>query len=213
MRGRWFLLLLSATLAILPWGAPARAAGTSGGGTFVATLTLEAYPCLFPSCAGTLVGVFTGAMTGVDPASCPTPPTPPALPCHGFAVTWPDPTAAPTTSNLSGSFQYNESCPVAETGSAGGTYTITGGYVDDNGVIAHDGQITGGFSYVRRGLAFTMTLSVTTVSGNGHVLGSEQTAFGAGSGVFVPEDPSETCLTTVGQNVGALVIGSGAVPE
>jgi hypothetical protein len=215
-RRRRLLLLLPITMGTLPAvgsTVPTAAEGTSGGGGFALTLSLEAYPCLFVSCGGTMIGLFTGSMSGADPATCPTSPTLPAPPCRGYTIMWPDPTVPLPASNMSGSFLYNESCPIAETAMAGGSYTITGGYVDDNGTIAHDGSITGSFGYSRRGLPFTLTLTVTTVSGNGHTLGTQQFDFGVGAGAFVADDATDTCFTTIGENVTAYAVGSAVVPE
>lgn len=213
MRARRGFALLVTTLPVataIAASTPATADGTSGGGSFTATLTLSGFPCAGPSCAGTLTGIFTGSMSGVDSSTCATPPTPPALPCHAYTVMWPDPTA-PSTANLSGSFQYDEACPLAQTAEAGGSYTITGGYVDDDGTIAHDGTITGTFGYSRNGIEFTIDLEVAAVSGNGHVLGTQQFPLGAGAGAFVPEDVA-TCFG-VHTNVSASVTGVGVIPE
>jgi hypothetical protein len=218
MRERRFRsLLFMAGTSLLVAASPhavavAAAAGTSGAGAFVATLTLSAFPCAGAFCAGTLTGSFSGSMSGVDPASCPIPPPVPTPPsCHYYTVIWPDPTAPPPTANLSGSFTYLESCPIGQSGDAGGTYTVTGGYVDDNGSIAHDGTMTGGLSYSREGLVFTMTLSVTSVSGDGHILGTQQVPIGSGAGAFAPEVVA-TC-TTISGNVTAKVVGASVVPE
>ncbi|HZS16048.1 MAG TPA: hypothetical protein VFC09_15760 [Candidatus Dormibacteraeota bacterium] len=183
------------------------AAGTTAVGAFVAMVDLPTYPCSGGGCGGSLTGVFSGTVTGTDPNSCTT--TPP-IHCNTYTITWPDPTQPLPASNLSGSFTYTEGCPLAQGGSAGGTFTISGGLVDDNGTVAHDGTLTGQFGEARTAVVLTVTLGTTAATGNGHTLGTQQLPVGVGAGAFVPFGVATCANTPPGT---AEVAGTAFVPE
>jgi len=171
--------------------------GITGGGTWEGTLTLPVFPCPSLSCGGSLTGVFVGSLSGLDNNG------------NRYTVIWPDPTQPMPASNLSAAFGYDDLCPVAATGEAGGTFGITGGYVDDNGIVAHDGAISGGFGGTRVGALVVVILSGEVVTGNGTTLGTQQLP-GAGVGAFVPEGVT-TCIT-VG-SISAIITGGALQPE
>ncbi len=159
-------------------------AGATTAGAWSGVLTLNTYPCA-TSCFGTFSASLVGQAVGTDEQG------------HPFTVIWPDPTANPVPApvNLTASFDYSEQCPVGETGSAGGTYTLAGGYVDDNGSIYHDGTLTGAFDWLRIGTAFGVTTSAGRLTAGGAVIAQQAIPPGAGAGTFVPDPPAtDNCL-------------------
>jgi hypothetical protein len=170
----------------------ARAASPSGG-SWEGTLTLTTYPCPVATCGGTFSGSLSGTVAGLDANG------------HPFVVIWPDPTRLPPVVNLSASFLYSEACPLGATGSAGGSFTLSGGYVDDNGTISHDGAMTGNFAWVRAALVVVISTSGGVVTGGVTTLATQQT-IGEGAGAFVPLSVPGTCLDV--QPLTAQVAGS-----
>jgi hypothetical protein len=127
-----------------------------------------------------------------------------------FVVVWPDPTSTGTLTNLSATFVYSEVCPLGVNGSAGGSFTLTGGYVDDNGTISHDGVMTGNFGWLRAGVAIVVQTNGGVLTGGGKTLATQQT-IGVGGGAFVPVAAPSTCLNV--QAVTAQIIGSYGSPQ
>ncbi len=174
---------------------PASASVTGGGG-FDGTAYLEAFPCGAPSCAATLSGSFVGVFAGTDSAGNP------------WTVTFPDPTLPVPASNLTADFDYSESCPVGATGQAAGTFTITGGEVNDGGVITHDGSIGGSFGWTRAAVGAAILLNGETVFGNAKTLGA-QALPGAAVAAFVPEG---TALCSSLTTLTVVIAGSALQP-
>jgi hypothetical protein len=206
----WLAVASASAAAAAAPSAPAfAAAGTTAVGAFVVTVSLPTYPCGFGSgCGGgSLSGTFAGMVAGTDTGTCT---SPPLVQCRSYEVTWPDPSGPLPTANLGATFSYTEGCPVAQGGSAAGSFTISGGLVDDNGTLAHDGTMTGSFTYSRTGLAFTIELTVVSVTGNGHVLGTEQLPLGVGAGLFAPL-AVETCAHS--PSATAVATGMAFIPE
>jgi hypothetical protein len=187
------LLSTSASAAATP------STGTfTGGGSWEGTVTLPTYPCNSISCGGNFAGLFAGSVSGVDTLGNP------------YSITWPDPTAPLPSTNLTAAFDYNEMCPASQTGTAGGSFTVSGGLVRDpalSGGQAHDGTVTGSFSWIRGGLVVVVILSAAQTTGGGVVLATPllPEASGAGVGAFVPEG-TNTCATV--QSVSAAVVGA-----
>lgn len=177
---------------------PAQAAVATSSGTWQATLSLPTYPCPYLVCAGTLSGALAGRAAGVDSAG------------HPFVLIWPDPTSLNLPTNLSGSFTYSEFCPVALTESAQGNFTLTGGYVDDNGVVSRDGAMSGILGWTRYGATFVMSTANGVITGAGQTLASQQT-IGEGAGALVPEDVASTCANV--QAIQAQATGTFVNPD
>lgn len=175
----------------------ARAAAPSGG-SWQGTLTLTTFPCPVATCGGTFSGSLSGSAAGLDGTG------------HPFVVIWPDPTKIAPLVNLSASFLYSEACPLGATGSAGGNFTLSGGYVDDNGTISHDGAITGNFAWIRAALVVVVSTSGGIITGGGTTLATQQT-IGDGAGAFVPLSVPSTCLNV--QPLTAQVAGSFGSPQ
>lgn len=161
-------------------------AGIAATGTWQGTVTLDTWPCPFASCVGNFIGALSGTATGLDGSG------------HPFRVIWPDPTNTvallnPPILNLAASFQYNDDCPIGATGNAGGGFTLSGGYVDDNGAVAHDGAMTGTFAWDRVGAVVHVSTANGTITGGGKTLATQQT-IGEGAGVFAPLSIPSTCF-------------------
>ena len=170
------------------------ASAASSWGDWQGTLTLSIYPCPGGgTCAGSFSGFLSGTVAGIDATG------------HPFVVVWPDPSVPPSLTNLSASFTYSEACPLGATGGAAGTFSLTGGYVDDNGTVAHDGAMTGQFAWLRVGLAVAISTSGGVVTGGGQTLATQQT-IGDGAGAFVPLGIPSTCVNV--QSLTAQVTGA-----
>lgn len=178
-------------------------AGASTAGTWLGTITLADYPCGAGSCPGTFDASLVGSAVGTDAQG------------HPFTVTWPDPTAALGTPplNLAASFQYSEACPLGATGAAGGSYTVTGGLVEDNGVASHNGTLTGQFDYLRVGATFAITTSAGDLYAGSQLLAAQAVPPGVGTGVFVPNPPPTTCLPGQVGQITAEVAGTYGSPQ
>ena len=157
---------------------PAAAATTSlvGGGMWALVVTLPQYPCVF-GCAVTASGYFTGSITALDANNHPT-----------YVATW----SAGTTPNLqAGPLTYNESCgsiPFAppQTGSASGSFTITGGTLKPASPGGSTtAQLTGWIDVARFGGAVVnITVSnVQLLDGGNTMLATAQSA-GVAPGLF-----------------------------
>ena len=195
---------LVAAVACLP--SPTAQAGFSATGTWQATLTLSVYPCpADPTCAGSLSGSLVGTAAGLDAQG------------HPFMVIWPDPTSTAQVNqlsvtlpppNLSATFLYTQSCPIGLADSATGGFTLSGGYVDDNGVISHNGTMTGTIGWTRLGVVLIVGTSSGVVTGGGATLATQQT-IGNGVGIFVPQGVA-TCANV--QTITAQIAGGYETP-
>lgn len=166
-------------------------------GTWQGALTLSLYPCPGGgTCNGSFTGSLVGTATGVDGAG------------HPFVVVWPDPTSLLPAPNLSATFAYNEACPLGTGGNALGSFTLSGGLVDDNGVVSHDGSVTGAFGWLRLGTAVVVQMTGGTFTGGGQTLATEQT-LGIGVGAFVPTSVPSTCANL--QPLTAEVAGTAGI--
>lgn len=189
-------VVVATTLLAMTASASTLSNGTlTGGGSWEGTVSLLTYPCPSLSCGGNFAGLFVGSVSGVDTQGNP------------YSIVWPDPTAPLPTANLAASFDYNETCPLSQTGSANGGFTISGGYVKDaalSGGAAHNGALAGSFSWTRAGLVVAVVETVSQATGGGVTLATQQLP-GGGAGLFVPEG-ANTCATV--QTVTAEVVGA-----
>lgn len=194
--GIWYGGVAAMVVAV---ASPGTAAAATGGGSWEGVLTLSLFPCPGGgTCPGSFSGALAGSVTGLDPAG------------HPFIAIWPDPSAPPNLANLTASFNYSEACPLGATGEASGTFNLTGGYVNDNGVVAHDAAVSGQFGWLRAGLAVAISTSGGVVTGGGQTLATQQT-IGEGAGAFVPLSVPGDCLNI--QSLTAQVTGAFAQPE
>ncbi|HZS14612.1 MAG TPA: hypothetical protein VFC09_08455 [Candidatus Dormibacteraeota bacterium] len=194
-------VLMAVTAAVLAGVVPATGAraAASTGGSWEGALTLPTYPCPVASCGGSFNGTLSGTAAGLDGNG------------HPFVVIWPDPTASVgNLPNLSATFDYTEACPLGTTGTADGSFTLSGGYVDDDGVISHDGTMTGQFGWLRAGLAVAVSTSGGVITGSGQTLATQQ-SIGEGGGAFVPTSVPSTCFNV--QSLTAQVAGAFDNPE
>ncbi len=174
-------------------------AAAATGGTWEGALILPTYPCPVASCPGSFSGTLSGTASGVDSSG------------HPFVAIWPDPTAAVgNVLNLVASFDYAEACPLGTTGTAGGTFTLSGGYVDDGGAIFHNGAITGQFGWLRVGLAVAISTTGGVITGGGQTLATQQ-SLGEGGGAFAPTSVPSTCFNV--QSLTAQVVGGFVNPQ
>jgi hypothetical protein len=188
--------LFVAAIGSLPVTGAKAAAASSG--TWQGTMTLSTWPCPFQTCGGSFSGSLAGTAAALDGNG------------HPFTVVWPDPTAVTPLLNLSASFDYSEACPLGATGSAEGTFTLSGGYVDDNGAISHDGTMTGTFAWLRAAATVIVTTAGGVVTGGGATLSTQQ-SIGDGAGAFVPLSVPGTCFDV--QSLTAQVAGSFGSPQ
>ncbi len=196
-RGKSAMLIVGGCLAFSL--SPARVqAGAASNGTWQGALILSVYPCPGVTCAGSFSGSLAGMAAGTDSAGRP------------FVVIWPDPTTPGLPLNLSATFQYSEACPLGATGSAGGTFTLSGGYVNDGGAVSHDGTMTGAFGWLRVGLTVVLQTSGGVLTGDGQTLATQQT-IGDGGGAFAPTSLPSTCFSV--QALTAQVAGSYGNPQ
>jgi hypothetical protein len=199
---RWRRVVMVGSLTVVSVGTSVtgvRAGPASGGGTWQGTMTLNIFPCPGGgTCPGSFSGSLSGSVAGLDLAG------------HPFVVIWPDPTTLAPLVNLSASFTYSELCPLGALGSAGGSFTLSGGYVDDSGTISHDGAMTGNFGWTRAGLAVVVQTYGGVLTGGGSTLATQQT-LGYGAGGFVPEAVPSTCFNV--QQVTAQIAGSFVSPQ
>jgi hypothetical protein len=167
-------------------------------GHWQGALNLGAWPCP-GSCNGGFAGTLAGSTTGTDTGG------------HPFVVVWPDPTAVSVPVNFSATFNYTDPCltPAGGLGNALGTFTLAGGYVDDNGAISHDGTLSGQFNWSGTGLVVVVTTGGGVLTGGGQTLATQQNA-GTGAGTFVPTSVPGTCFGE--QPMTAQVVGSYGNP-
>jgi len=164
------------------------------GGSWQGQVTLNTFPCPGGgTCTGTFSGSVVATASGVDGNG------------QQFTVVFPDPTNPGAIANLAASFVYNEQCPLAATGTAQGSFTVSGGYVDDGGVISHDGTLNGNFGWLRVGLGVVLETYGGVLTGGGKTLATEQT-LGVGLGAFAPINVPTTCSDV--QSISATIGGS-----
>ncbi len=162
-------------------------------GVWQGVISLTVFPCPGGgSCDGSFSGSLAGTAAGLDSNG------------HPFVVTWPDPTGIVMPTNLSATFLYSEQCPIGATGTASGSFTLTGGLVDDNGTVTHDGTMTGEFGWLRLGLVVVVQTTGGVLTGDGQTLSTEQT-IGVGSGAFAPTSIPSTCANV--ETISAHVVG------
>jgi hypothetical protein len=135
------------------------ASSISGGGQLNATVTLNQFPCPFPSaCTAGTSGGFRGTFTGTDVAG------------KAFSLTFPDPTTIPPVSippNFStSSLTFTDDCnpptsapTILDTGTGDGTFTIAGGLLTRGTVQSHGAMLQGGVHFERTATEMTMRLS------------------------------------------------------
>src|SRR5579884_597163 len=178
----WWAWIGAGAASVFVLACPQTASAAPGVGVWQGTLTLGAFPCPGGgTCSGTFSGSLAGSIAGLDAAG------------HPFVVIWPDPSAPSTLADLAASFTYSEACPFGATGGATGTFSLSGGYVDDDGVVSHDGAMSGQFGWLRVGLTVAISTSGGVVTGAGQTLATQQT-IGEGVGAFVPLTVPGNCL-------------------
>lgn len=196
----WRALVGGVAAMVLGIAGPPTASAAPEAGGWQGVLTLSMFPCPGGgSCPGSFSGSLAGSVAGVDTVG------------HPFVVVWPDPSSAtPNATNLTASFSYSEACPLGATGGATGSFSLTGGYVDDNGVVAHNAAMTGQFTWLRAGLVVAISTAGGVVTGGGQTLATQQT-IGEGAGAFVPLTVPGNCLNI--QSLIAQVTGAFAQPN
>lgn len=182
-------LCILSPFAQLASASPALASTVTSSIILNGTALLSSYPCLHaypPGCPGTFSGSVVGVASGDD------------LSGHAYVVEWPDPTPGATVvDNTTASINYGDACDigpdeVSPSGAGGGTITIVGGLLKDNGVTSHGAQLVASYSFGRTTQAITVEFdSVTLWSGTNQV--ATNVLFGAGVGGWVPLGPLALC--------------------
>jgi len=139
------------------------AASTTGVGTFGGTVSLPAFPCT--NCiSGTFAGSVVLSLSGTATTSQST-----GVP-EVYTAVW----ASATTTNATAGFGFNEVCPNTSplppypgppvTGTASGTFYLTGGSLSLNGGPWMTADLTGHLEWVREGTAVRVTLSTLVIT-------------------------------------------------
>lgn len=140
------------------------AATTTGTGTFAGTVTLIEFPCSCPSGGGSFAGQVGLALAGLSITGVP------------YVAAWSPP--VPPATNATASFGYEEDCITQPNGtppligSAGGTFSVTGGSAIVGTQQLNPATLTGNINWSRDGtlasIQFT-NLVITAGSGNSTV--------------------------------------------
>ncbi len=198
---------LATVLPSLALDASAAPSTMTSGAELDGTVTLSSFPCIAsypPGCSATFVGTLRGTVSGLDVAG------------HPYAVTFPDPAGGSVTSpNITASLGYDDVCAawpivVPPSGEGGGTFTVTGGLLIDNGVVSHGAQLSGGFGWIRDGTAASFGLSSGAVSSGGTTVATN-VEIGEGVGQFIPLGGPAWC-NAIQANYPALISGVHLVP-
>lgn len=174
-----------------------------GSGGWSAIVSIPLYPC--PACALTFTGKFAGSMTVLDSSGHPT-----------YTATW----VPGTADNLStGPISYSESCGTVplypDSGTAGGSFTISGGILTLGGTVVGTATLTGTLSETRT--TALLLLNVTGVSLlNGSSVVASTSGVGVGVGIFGGPVPSAgslppSCINE--ESATALVVGTYTQPN
>lgn len=164
-RPRWRLVaaaVLVAASVLACWSHPA-AASTTGVGTFSGSVSLPAFPCT--NCiAGTFAGTATLSLSGTATTSQ----------SNGVPVAYTAVWASNTTTNATAGFSFNEICPNTSplppypgppvTGTASGTFYLTGGSLSLNGGPLMSADLNGHLEWLREGTAVRLLLSTLVIT-------------------------------------------------
>lgn len=166
-------MAVAALLPALPAATVVTAPGIQG---FQLTGTVGYFPCVVPTCAGTLSGVGAASVTGTSTSGSP------------FSGVWPDPTLPPPASNTTGTMSNIldvclVSLPVPSlTGSGQGTFSLTGGLLVYQGQESHSATLSGSFSEVRGVAGMVVTVSGATVTNSAGLVIAYQANLVSGAG-------------------------------
>lgn len=140
------------------------ASTTTGGGTFTGVVTLATFPCGSCATGGSFAGQVTLSLSGLSTSGVP------------YSAAWVAP--VPPAANVSAGFGYGESCVGQPDGSppligtAGGTFSVTGGTAVVNYAPMNPATLTGNFNWTRVGTAVSIqftNLVITAGAGNTRV--------------------------------------------
>jgi hypothetical protein len=165
--------VLASGIGLLPRPAFAVSPMMTGGGVWGGTVTLLQYPCL-NGCAFTgFSGWFAGSMQVVNAAGMPT-----------YTAVWPSGAGMNLTMGPGGAYKEPD-CGLVPggipmTGTATGTFTVSGGTMLLNGAVVGVASLTGSFAYSRTAMAFLIETTNVALQNNGTTVATSTGGIGGG---------------------------------
>jgi hypothetical protein len=192
-------------------GVPSRAGATvDGGGSISGAVNLPSFPCQTGCSGGTFVGTATLALSGLGTSSVSGVPLP-------YAAVW-----SAQAGNASAGFTFQDACIAGQgptppaTGSANGSFSVTGGELSVAGGTFQSATVTGILNWTRVGASARLeliALQITAPASGGTTLAVnlDNRVEGESPTAFVWTNGPGTCAVTQ-LNQTALIEGVALSP-